>query len=1235
MDVRWTSEQQKVIDLRERNILVSAAAGSGKTAVLVERIIRMLTDPEKPVDVDRLLIVTFTEAAAAEMKERIRGAIEQALEERPEDVHLQRQATLIHSAQITTIHSFCLSVIREHFHILDIDPSFRIAEEGELKLLRQDVLDELLEACYINAETSFLEFVEKFGTGRNDKKIEEIILKLYDYSRSYPQPELWLDACVRSYRTGQGDGASTEPACMERVKVLVRQKTGDMLLILEEGLRLCGLPDGPYMYREMLESDSAGLENLLNQESFAGMHEVVQGITWKRLSAKKDDSVDVDKRDQVKALREKVKKMMKDITAMYFYEAPEEILKDMEESADSMQVLTDLVKQFSEAFSRKKQSKNMIDFSDMEQFALRILTIEEEGRLVPSLAAAEYQEQFLEVMIDEYQDSNLIQEAILTSVSTVSKGRNNIFMVGDVKQSIYRFRLSRPELFMEKYETYSREDSDRQRIDLHKNFRSREEVLGSVNFIFEQIMRRELGGICYDEQAALYPGASYEPQLDGQKRSINRAELILVDTSDDGVAEENNSKSGQGQGQDPGAETGEKPASGTVAAGTTGESGREREARAVARRIKELLLSGRVLDKASGTYRAPRYKDMVILTRSIKGWADVFAAVLGEEGIPAYAGSREGYFETYEVSVLLDYLRILDNFMQELPLTAVLTSPFAGLNAQQLADIRNAYPELPYYEAVLEYAHAEEQGGDLRKLLQAFLEKLEYFREMVPYTAIHDLLWKIIEDTGYGLYIASMPGGAQREANVEMLVEKASAFEGTSYKGLFNFVRYIEQLKKYDVDFGEANIADEQSDTVRIMTIHKSKGLEFPIVFVCGMGKQFNTQDVKGSIVIHPEWGVGIDAINLEKRTRISTILKKVIQEEITRENLGEELRVLYVALTRAKEKLIMTGGLPHAGEVLEQYRAEQASGGKTLPLPYYVLSGARTYLDWILPLIPRITDEIPLEVTITDCLDTAAADTVEQQAESLARDVLEHWNTEHIYHKALHERLPEQLEYTYPYGQEQKLKLKFTVSELKKRAYLSEESGEELYEEPDIVPLLPEFLKESAELTGASRGSAYHKLLELLDFSLDYDADTLEKEITDLQTEGKLSNEMAECIRIPDILTFLHCESGLRMHNAARNRQLKKEQPFVLGVDAREIYPGEATEETILVQGIIDVYFEEAGELVVLDYKTDKVKTARELQEKYHAQLDYYAQALEQLLGKKVKEKIIYSFTLEKEIQV
>ncbi|MGC4019005.1 MAG: helicase-exonuclease AddAB subunit AddA [Muricomes sp.] len=1202
MGVKWTSEQQKVIELRDRNILVSAAAGSGKTAVLVERIIQMLTNVDNPVNVDQLLIVTFTEAAAAEMKERIRGAIEQKLEEHPENIHLQRQATLIHSAQITTIHSFCLSVIRDHFHAIDIDPGFRIGEEGELKLLKQDVLDELLEERYIDGETPFLEFVEKFSAGRNDKKIEEVILKLYEYSRSYPQPELWLDSCASSYQAEEENSA-----CIKRVEELVRQKAEDMLYILEEGLGVCDMPDGPYMYGDMLEADKEVLSVLLKAGNFEDMYGAFQGLSWKRLSTKKDESVDVDKREQVKALREKVKKMAKDMGAMYFYQEPEEILRDMKESGETMQVITSLVKAFAAAFGEKKQSKNMIDFSDMEQFAMQILTEEKEGRLIPSQVAKEYQEQFLEVMIDEYQDSNLIQEAILTSVSTVSKGKNNIFMVGDVKQSIYRFRLSRPELFMEKYDTYSQEDGSTQRIDLHRNFRSREEVLSSVNFIFEQIMRKELGGILYDEETALYPGASYEPQTDGEGKTLYETELLLIDTS---VPEDEEVED---------------------------TSPRELEARAVAYRIKELMQSGKVLDKATGTYRAPRYGDMVILTRSIKGWADVFATVLGEEGIPAYAGSREGYFETYEVSVLLDYLKILDNFRQSLPLAAVLTSPFAGLNAGQLADIRNACPKMAFYDAVEEYASDELHKGSLQDILKEFLGTLSHFREMVPYTAIHDLLWHIIENTGYQTFIAAMPGGAQRVANVEMLVEKAGSFEGTSYKGLFNFVRYIGQLKKYDVDYGEANIMDEQSDTVRIMTIHKSKGLEFPIVFACGMGKQFNTQDVKSSIVIHPQWGVGIDAIDLEKRTKISTILKKVIQEEIMRESLGEELRVLYVALTRAKEKLIMTAGLPRAAEVLEQCQTQNPSQAKrgTPSLPYYVLAGARSYLDWLLPVIPKLSEEIPFKVHVVDYWDVAVSDSVETRAETLAKDVLEHWNKEAVYDQPLHDQLKEQLGYVYPHEQDGRLKMKFTVSELKKYAHLAEEAGEELYEEPEVVPLLPRFLKEETTLVGASRGSAYHKLLELLNFDREYNTEMLEQEMNRLEREGKLSKDMAESIRIQDILAFMSCSGGQRMHRAAQKRLLRKEQPFVLGVDAAEIYPGEKSEEIILVQGIIDVYFEEDDELVVLDYKTDKVKSGIELKEKYHAQLDYYARALERLLGKRVKEKIIYSFTLGEEIQV
>lgn len=1210
MGVKWTKEQEKVITLRDRNILVAAAAGSGKTAVLVERIIQRLMDTKQKVDVDRLLIVTFTEAAAAEMRERIRLAIEKALEEQPQNVHLQRQATLIHSAPITTIHSFCLSVIREHFHILNIDPGFRIVEEGELKLLKQDVLEELLETCYKAGEDSFLDFVEKYGTGRNDKKIEDIMITLYDYSRSYPQPDRWLEQCVQSYAQREHEPMA-EGSCIKRVLELACQKAEDALSILGEGLTICEMPDGPYMYSEMLESDRAFLQKLLKEQSFESLYQASGDVEWKRLSTKKDSSVDGEKRENVKALREKAKKIVKDMTAMYFYEEPAEILKDMSKSQATMEVLVHLVMQFAKAFREKKQSKNMIDFSDMEQLALAILTKEEEGHLVPSQVAAEYQEQFLEVMIDEYQDSNLIQEAILTSVSTVSKGQYNVFMVGDVKQSIYRFRLSRPELFMEKYDTYSPDEGERQRINLHKNFRSREEVLSVVNFIFENIMQKSLGGITYDEQAALYPGASYEAARDTLGNSLYQAELIIVDTSKD---------------KDRGLEGVWEPEQ---------ESGREREARAVAGRIKELLKNGRVTDGETGEGRPPTYKDIVILTRSSRGWADVFGRVLAQEGIPACAESREGYFETYEVSILLSYLKVLDNFRQELPLTAVLTSPFAELDAQKLAKIRNAFPGRPFYEAVSRYAQEDDCKGELQKTLQEILMTIEHFRHMVPYVAIHDLLGHIIEETGFGLYIAAMPGGAQRMANVDMLVQKAAVFGDTSYKGLFNFVRYIEQLKKYNVDYGEVNIRDEQSDTVRILTIHKSKGLEFPIVFVCGLGKQFNTQDVKGSTVIHPEWGVGLDAIDLERRTKIPTILKKVIQEEITRENLGEELRVLYVALTRAKEKLIMTGQLTKALEVLEQYNlvGETEKRDEKEALPYYVLAKARTCLDWLLPLLPRLTGDIPLKVYIDEGKGAAAF--VEAQAEVLARNVLEHWNTETIYHEALHDRLPRQLEYTYPYEQQGSLKMKFTVSELKKRVSLSDEGGLSLYDEPEAVPLLPQFLKGQTKLSGASRGSAYHKLLELLDFAREYDIKTLKEEIAYFKIEGKLSAEMADCISASDILLFLQSGSGCRMHRAAINNLLKKEQPFVLSVNSGEVYPDLDSTEDILVQGIIDVYFEEDGQLVVLDYKTDKVSKSQELKEKYHAQLDYYAKALEQLLGKKVKEKIIYSFTLGEEMQV
>lgn len=1187
MSVKWTSEQQKVIDLRNRNILVSAAAGSGKTAVLVERIIRRLTEDDTPTDVDRLLIVTFTEAAAAEMKERISAAIEKKLEERPGDIRLERQATLIHSAQITTIHSFCLAVIRDHFHVIGIDPGFRIAEEGELKLLKQDVLEELLEECYAEAKEEFLDFTERFGSGKSDKKIEEIILKMYEYSRSYPRPDRWLDQCVKAYAS-----EDLEVRAEERV----RMRAADIERVLERGLKICEEPDGPYMYGDMLDSDLQELERLQQAENFDAMYSAAAGFKWKRLSSRKDDTVSPDKKEKVKKLREQAKSLLKGMQEDYFY-APREVWQqDMQDALPSVVTLTELVKRFAHMLDEKKRLRNMIDFNDMEQFALAILTEEKDGELVPSAVAGEYQDRFDEVMIDEYQDSNLVQETILTSVSRVSRGEYNIFMVGDVKQSIYSFRLSRPELFMEKYNTYSLKDSVTQRIDLHKNFRSREEVLDSVNDIFRQIMKKELGGIEYDDSAALYPGAEFPPLPSG-KEDFCKSELLLLDKEDTGDGDE-----------------------------------RQAEARMIARRIRELIRDGVVLDKETREYRRVQYRDIVILTRSIRGWAEVFSSVLGEEGIPAYSVSREGYFETYEVSVLLDYLKILDNARQDLPLAAVLTSVFGGLNTRELAEIRIAYPNVPFYEAAAMCAESDAAEDacmeELRGKLRRFYDQVRYFREKVPYTPIHELLEEIIDKTGYGLYIAAMPGGAQRMANVEMLTERAAAFEGTSYKGLFNFVRYIAQLKKYDVDYGEAGIMDEQADTVRIMSIHKSKGLEFPIVFVAGMGKKFNTQDTKGSVLLHPDWGAGVDLIDLKRRTKTPTFLKKMIREETALENLAEEMRILYVALTRAKEKLIMTG----AAKITEDGAVSDISS-------VFRTEGAKCYLDWVLPCIlsdetGKVKQESPVEVSVFGAEDLTLQQG-EVQAEVMAEDVLRNWDDSQVYEPELRERLDAQIDYVYPFEDEGKMKLKFTVSELKKWASLAEEAGEEMYEEPVVVPLIPEFLKEEEILTGAPRGSAYHKLLELLDFTVDYDVENLTAAVQQLRQEGRLTDEMAECIRPKDILRFLGCRSGRRMADAARNGKLYKEQPFVLSVDASEIYPEDRSGEKILVQGIIDVYFEEPDGLVVLDYKTDKVRNGNELKEKYHAQLDYYAQALEQLTEKPVKEKIIYSFTLGEEIEV
>lgn len=1200
MGVTFTKDQQKVIDLRNRNILVSAAAGSGKTAVLVERIITRLTKDTPPIDVDQLLIVTFTEAAAAEMKERIRAAIENALEEDPENEHLQRQSSLIHNALITTIHSFCLSVIRDYFHTIDLDPSFRIGEEGELKLLKQDVLEEVLEKWYGNSSPEFIRFLESIASGKDDRKLEEVILQLYEYSRSYPNPDQWLNHCIDNYDIESAETfEQTDFARMilEHVQNII----DDVENNLECAREICLEEDGPKVYEDAIESDLLFVKKVKSASTYQEKQNLFSSLKWSKLASNRDKSVDECKIEQVKLLREECKKTIGELREDYFFDSVESICYGMLAAKSNVQVLVSVVKEFAQAFAEKKQEKNMIDFGDMEHLALCILTTDENGKLVPSAVAKEYQERFVEVMIDEYQDSNYIQEAILTSVSTVSQGKPNIFMVGDVKQSIYRFRLSRPELFMEKYDSYSIEDAKEQRVDLSKNFRSRAEVLDSTNFVFKQIMTKAFGGITYDDNAALYVGASYEEMPN------NETEVCIVDAAD--MPE--------------------------------GENKRELEALAVAAKIRKLVTSHQVVDKKTGEYRKASYKDIVVLTRSLKGWTDVFLKVFKQEDIPAYSASREGYFQTREIQMLLDYLRALDNPLQDIPLVSVLVSPFGMITDEELALIKSERDEKYFYKKIVSYAEFGSNEVLKEKLIQ-FMKMYEGFRNQVPYTAIHVLLWKIMEETGYRNYITAMPAGEQRAANLEMLIEKAVTFESTSYKGLFHFVRYIEQLQKYDVDYGEANIVDETSDVVRVMSIHKSKGLEFPIVFVVGMNKLFNLQETRNSVLLHSELGAGMDFVDIEKRVKYPSLLKKLIQNEIEKESVAEELRVLYVAMTRAKEKLILTGVVSDLENVLKKYKSLDHYG--EFQLPYTRIAKAKKYFDWILPALYRnkvfdgVRDaydiegcpwndyynvEIPMRADLINFDDLVEEKKKELLEEYLTKHILKEWDTKKVYDSRTKEQLLQQFAFLYGYSSASEMKPKMSVSELKKKAYMEEDE----IKEEEIYPLLPKFMQEETRFDGAARGTAYHRVMELLDFKKDYTYDLLEKDIQKMISEKLIGREEAETVRRKDVLLFLESSIGKRVKSADINGKLHTEQPFVLG----EEIGGEIS----LVQGIIDVYFEEDGELVVLDYKTDKVKEACELVERYRVQLDYYAKALEQVTKKKVKEKIIYSFTLKEEIEV
>lgn len=1227
MGMSWTREQQQVIELQDRNILVSAAAGSGKTAVLVERILNKMTRKENPVDIDRLLIVTFTRAAAGEMRERLTEAIEKRLETEPENEHLQRQQTLIHNAQINTIDGFCSYVIQNYFHTIDLDPGYRTANEGELKLLKNDVAKELLEKHYGESDADFEHFVEIFATGKTDEGIIDLILKLYEFAMSNPWPQEWLESCLEPYEAESFEAFSSS-LWMKKLWEDVRRAIHQGVELQEENRRLVCEPDGPFLYEEAVEADGEilrELESASEREDFDGCVQVLSNLKFKMLSRKKAD-VSERKKEQVKKNRERVKELFKGLKERYFYKSSAGISQDMELCRKPVEELVHLTKEFMEDFARKKRQKNILDFSDMEHFALKILVKKEEGELVYTPAAEEFSQRFEEILIDEYQDSNLVQETLLQSVSRLWHGKYNIFMVGDVKQSIYRFRLARPELFMEKYETYSSEESERQKIDLHKNFRSRPEVLSGVNYIFEQIMGKELGDVEYDEAAALYPGANFPAYPHKEDQTFPSTEVWIAETDSQELADLEEESTAQ-----------------------------ELEARMIGQRIQEIVGKSPVLDKKTGEYRPAQYRDCVILLRTVAGWAETFVSVLMDMGIPAYATSKTGYFSAPEVVTLLNYLHICDNPMQEIPFTGVLASPLVGCTPEELAMIKNEFPQVKIYEGAWKYRE-EGQCDSLREKLCDFFSKYEGIRERIPYTPIHELIQLILRITGFDLYAAAMPGGEQRKANLEMLVEKAMEYESTSYRGLFNFIRYLEQLQKYQVDFGEVNIAGENENTVRIMSIHKSKGLEFPVVFAAGMGKMFNMMDANAGLVLHPELGIGMQGIEPDLRIKMPTLMRQVIQKQIRLESLGEELRVLYVALTRAKEKLILTGSHKNLQRCLEGLHSLLGRGEKRLP--YGMLEGAQEYWGWILPSLVRhpalaewyrdremgssdgefcSAKEIPIQFQTVRAAELVGREMKCQILEETRYQEYSQWEGKEKYDPQLAKELEERFSYVYPYAYLQEIPGKISVSDLKRPGF-SEEDAVELFPEEQILPLIPEFMQpEKEELRGAARGTAYHRVLEKLDYSRAGSLEEVEKQIAQMKDGGKIDESTALSVRKNQIAWFTTSPLGRRMGRAQEQGKLWKEQQFVLSIPASERNPQWNPEQQILLQGIIDAYFEEEDGLILVDYKTDYVEQGREqeLIEKYRIQLIYYARALEQLRGKTVKEVYLYSFALGKALSV
>lgn len=1179
----WTDEQKACITARGGNVLVSAAAGSGKTAVLVERIFQRMVDAGEPVDVDRFLVVTFTRAAAAQMKEKLQARIEKALEEDPDNTHLQRQAGLAGCAHISTVHSFCGYVIQNYFHRIGLDPSYRQGTEGELTLLKKETVERILEEEYERAEPDFVALAGMNMFQRSDDALVQMILDLYEKAMSEPFPSEWFDRMEAFFdiRTcEEWEESELVVSWMAECRVILQ----DISHMAARWQKRCLEPDGPWYYEERLAQIQEICARLLQADTYEKCREILQNMTFSRMSSKKDEAVSQEKKQEVADGRKMCKETLEELRDTYFSQTVEEHLQDLRDTEREVAPLLRLARRFMNEYTDSKREKNLVDFNDLEQLALSILLEKKETEgYVPSEAARELAEQFVEIMIDEYQDSNRVQDTLLKSVSreNLPGYAPNIFMVGDVKQSIYRFRKACPELFAEKLFSYEdREGAPYRRIDLHRNFRSRDTVLWGTNAVFERIMHRDLGGVEYDEDARLQPGRHFaEPE------EISSAAPVIGGKIETCIL----------------------PGDGTP----------EQEGRLIAAKIQEMIFSASPLYVESGEgYRKVRYSDIVILLRSVRTKGQAYFDALAEAGIPVVMDHNQGFFETREIQLVTAMLQTIDNPRQDKPLAAVLAGPMFDFTAEELAELRQSDRSVCLYDSLLSC----DGSGTVKEKSQRFLLLLEKLRRKMSYAAVAELLQDIYDETGIYEAAAMMREGRQRTANLDWLMELAREFEATTYHGLSQFVRYINRREQTE-EMGEVSLVGEEEDVVRILTIHKSKGLEFPVCILAGLGGKLGGQN--RSFLTVQESGIVAPVIDNERRTKKKTFYTEILRRRNVLDSLGEDMRVLYVAMTRAKEKLILVGS---TGKI------------EAPSLSFLGRSRMRSFLDMVIPA--ALEEDAWFDVQMAEpeeLLEQAEADILREEMESHA---LYNFDTSIVYDKEIRDKLEEFREFAV---EETPLPVKVSVSELKVRSmeemnledFTIFDSGEE--EEMPVPAFVQADVSEDSARKGAAYGTIWHQVMAVIDFQVQKDEETVRRSVEELVRTGRMRQEDTAVLRYDKLAAFFASELGQKMAKAQERGVLHREQPFVTGRKARDIFPDREEDDTILVQGIIDAYFEEEDGLVLLDYKTDSLKPGEEdkLIKRYQTQMEVYREALESMTGKKVRECVLYSFALKKEIKI